>query len=682
MVRANLITCALLFSFVAAASAQPRAEYRAYWVDTFNTTLNNHADVQAVVDKAIASHANAIFAQVRRRGDAWYLNSLEPPPDFIPIEAGFDPLQDLIDTAHAAGVEVHAFVIMSAIWNKNPTFLPTSTLGPPLNPNHVFNLHGGYDPVTKTIVPGPDNWLTRSLVSGTFQGHRFGNDFHLDFGHPDAAAYTADVLRYLVNNYDIDGLHLDRIRYPDFSVSGQTPTTGTSIGYNVRSIARFDWVQGRPPGSPAPARNDPSWNQWRRDQVSNLVRRVYLETMATKPWVKVSAALIVFGGAPSTWGGAEAYWRVYQDWDAWLQEGVLDVAIPMNYKREHVATQVPMLDTWNEWIKDHQYNRASMIGLGNYLNGIEGSLRQVRRSLGPSAAGNSSIGVALYSMAGTNQSIPFPPSDLTPSNPFAIPPGPTGLRLFPDFAAGLTTGRSADGAVLFETIAPSIFADPATVPVLPWKANPQVGHVKGVIRDATGAVVDTGAVAIVRVDGAETAPGRRSATTATDGNGFYGGVDLAVGRYQVSITPVREAPYVYRCATVNVLPGQVSTFDIDLPVDRDDPVVTLAVTPDSLWPPDGTLHTITATVSATDASSLSLRLAVEDEYGRVAVAPMTTSGVGPISWTPAFQLESARDGGDRDGRVYTITLTATDEACNLATTTAAVTVPHDQRDKD
>jgi hypothetical protein len=224
-----------------------------------------------------------------------------------------------------------------------------------------------------------------------------------------------------------------------------------------------------------------------------------------------------------------------------------------------------------------------------------------------------------------------------------------------------------------------IFAEPAAIPVLPWKANPQVGHLKGVIRDAAGVVVDTGAVTIVRIDGDEAAPGRRTVTTATDGGGFYGGVDLSVGRYQVAVTPVRQPTYVHQC-TADVLPGQVTTLDIST-ADADAPVISLGVSPDSLWPPNGDLHTITATISAADASSMSLRLVVEDEYGRIDVAPMTTSGSGPISWTPAFQLESARDGEDVDGRVYTITLTATDLACNTATKTATVTVAHDQRDR-
>src|SRR5215208_7669154 len=107
-----LVALLLTMCVPAPAQAQTRTEYRAFWVDTFNTNLNNHNDVLAVVNNAKAAKANAVFVQVRRRGDSWYLNSLEPPGDRVPIQAGFDPLQDVINTAHAEGIEVHAFVIM------------------------------------------------------------------------------------------------------------------------------------------------------------------------------------------------------------------------------------------------------------------------------------------------------------------------------------------------------------------------------------------------------------------------------------------------------------------------------------------------------------------------------------------------------------------------------------------
>lgn len=599
--RLTFFAALFLVLFSMSATAQT-SEYRAFWVDTFNSALNNHTDVLTVVNNAKAANANMILAQVRRRGDAWYLNSLEPAPDFTPIAAGFDPLADLITTAHAEGIEVHAFVIMGAVWNKNPNFAPTATLGPPTNPNHVFNTHGGYNSATQQIVPGPNNWLTRSLIPDgtggiTFQGHRFGSDFWLDFGHEEAAAYSVDVLMHLVNNYDIDGLHLDRIRYPEFSVTGQTPSTGTNIGYNSRSIERFQ-IKNNIPINPAapPATNDPAWSQWRRNQVSNLVRRVYLNAIAAKPNLKVSAALIAFGGGPTTeasWNSAEAYWRVYQDWRSWTQEGILDIAIMMNYKSENTPAAQNQFNSWNEWTKNHQYNRSAMIGMGSYLNSIEGNLRQIRRSRQPSALGNSTIGVSFYSMATTNIAVA--------ANPFSLPTAgqSTPARSFAEFASALKTSKSIDGVTSYEdtTANPTpIFPQTATIPTLQWKIAPTKGHLKGFARRApletrggSGTPLDTADVTITNLADNSTR------TTATDGGGFYGGVDLTPGNYLVRA--VLNGDTVYSCVAP-VSAGTVTTADLN--PETTAPVTTTATNPSA---PNGSgffTEPVSVTLSATD----------------------------------------------------------------------------------
>jgi uncharacterized lipoprotein YddW (UPF0748 family) len=542
------LLCILLVLGSSTSNAQVRMEYRAFWVDTFNTTLNNHTDVVNVVNNAKAAKANAIFVQVRRRGDSWFLNSLEPPGDRVPIQPGFDPLQDIINVAHAEGIEVHAFVIMNAIWGRAPNLFP------PENPNHVFNLHGGFDAATNTIIPGPNNWLTRTLLPDTtpgstaisFQGHRFGNDFWVDFGHPDAAEYTVNVVMHLVQNYDIDGLHLDRIRYPDISISGQTPSTGTNIGYNPTNVERFQRHFNLPLDGPPPAPNNPQWSQWRRDQITNVVRRVYLEALAITPQLKISAALIAFGGigaTESSWNSAEAFWRVYQDWRAWTEEGIIDIAIPMAYKAEHTATIRPQYDQWDAWLRNHLYNRAGMTGQGSLVNAVEGTLRQTRRTLTPSAGPTNLSGIIFFSMATSNIAVS--------SNPFAIPPGATPVRPFTEFAAGLTTGKSVNGLVLYEPegMLP-IFNEPAAIPTFSWKLTPTLGHVKGEARRTDGTAFDTAAVTIENLDT------HSVRNTTTDGGGFFGAVDLQPGPYRAQVASL------YYC--FNVSPGTVANAESDI----------------------------------------------------------------------------------------------------------------------
>jgi uncharacterized lipoprotein YddW (UPF0748 family) len=674
---AVLFLVAVLWSLPTSAEAQ---QYRGFWVDTFNSNLNNHNDVVAAVNNAKAANANAIFAQIRRRGDAWYLNSLEPLPDGVPIASGFDPLQDLISVAHANGIEVHAYVIVAAIWNRSPTVLPLP------NPAHVFVKHG-FDPVAKKIYTGRDNWLTKTLLPDstpgagiTFGGYRIGAEFWIDLGHPDAAAYTADVFQHLVENYDIDGLHLDRIRYPEISVSGQTPISGANIGYNETNVARFNGHYGLP-ATNLPTPGNPAWMQWRRDQVTSFVRRVYLSALAVKPNLKLSASLIAFGGMSnpnneSSWNSAEAYWRVYQDWRGWTEEGVLDMAIPMNYKREHTSSERTMFDQWSEWTKNHAYNRSTLIGQGSFLNAIEGSLRQVRRSLQPSSTGHSTSGVAFFSMATPNVAVT--------NNPFSIPPNlNTPVRTISEFTSGLTTGRSGNGVTLYEdTVANpvAVFSAPASVPDMPWKSNPTLGYLKGFVKDESGAFLDTSAVTILRVDDGTTPTGRATVQTQSDGGGFYGGVDLAPGMYHVGFAPVAQAPYTTRC-TIEVRPGQVSTFDVT--IDRDAPQTSLSADPTTLWPPNHQMTTVTlngiTSDSGTGIDQITFR--VHDEYGLVEPEIATINGFGraDMNWMRTFELEAGRNGDDLGGRTYTVEVTATDRACNARTSSISVTVAHDQR---
>ncbi|HYP52024.1 MAG TPA: family 10 glycosylhydrolase, partial [Pyrinomonadaceae bacterium] len=571
------------------------------------------------------------------RGDAWYLNSVEPRPDFTPIAAGFDPLQDLIAEAHANGIEVHAFVIMSAIWGRAPNLFP------PENPNHAFNLHGGFNAATNTITPGANNWLTRTLLPDgsagiTYQGHRFGSDFWLDFGHPEAAAYTVEVVNHLVRNYDIDGLHLDRIRYPEFGIAAgqpaQTPANGANIGYNQTSVARFNARHNR---AGNPATGDALWSQWRRDQVSNVVRRVYLESLAIKPGLKVSAALIAFGGGPTTeaaWNNAEARWRVYQDWRAWTEEGIIDIAIPMVYKGEHTPALVTQFNQWNEWTKNHQYNRGALIGIGAANNSIEGTLRQTRRALlAPSTQGKTDLGVIYFSMATSNIAVT--------NNPLALPPGTTPARPFAEFASGLTTGKSVNGLTNYEDPLANpvpVFSQPANIPVLPWKTQPAVGHLKGFALRADSSALDTASVTITNLD----TNGARA--TATDGGGFYGGVDLTPGRYLVS---AELGPDKLFSCVAEVAAGQVTTADLG--AESTAPATTAATVPEA---PNGTNGWYTTNVS--------VALAAQDECSGVASTEYSLDG--GTTWTPyggVFQL--ANEG------TTTVLYRSTDRAGNVET---------------
>jgi uncharacterized lipoprotein YddW (UPF0748 family) len=333
------------------------AEVRAVWVDAFHAGIKTREQVDKLIADALRANLNTLIVQVRKRGDAYFSRSREPranDPDLAPEP--YDPLDYVVAQAHAAGLEVHAWLNIfnvgtsSRVWREHAT-----------------------------------DWGSRRPGGNPAGGY-------LDPGHPDAAAYTQQVLLNLVRDYDVDGIHMDYVRYPE----------GGDWGYNPTSVARFDLAYGRE-GVPAPS--DPEWSQWRRDQVTSFVRDFYGNATELKPALKVSAALIAFGAGPTTdqeWQRSRTYGEVYQDWKGWLEEGILDLGAVMNYDREWNPTQRLWFNAWIEWEKNHQGSRAILAGVGAFFNYPEDTHAQIRRARLPSAAGNQLAGVVLFSYASTN----------------------------------------------------------------------------------------------------------------------------------------------------------------------------------------------------------------------------------------------------------------------------------------
>lgn len=113
--------CLLLVCAVAAESAaqDTAPRWRAGFVDTFNSRVGNADEVATVVARAVAWNVNVLYVQVRRRGDAFYLDGSEPAPEGVTIDGGFDPLGDLLSKARAAGLEVHALLTLGPVWHLN-----------------------------------------------------------------------------------------------------------------------------------------------------------------------------------------------------------------------------------------------------------------------------------------------------------------------------------------------------------------------------------------------------------------------------------------------------------------------------------------------------------------------------------------------------------------------------------
>ncbi|MQS07768.1 family 10 glycosylhydrolase [Streptomyces alkaliphilus] len=485
-------------------------QWRSYWVDAFNEGIQSPARVSRVIEDALAVNANALIVQISRRWDCFCDRSLYPRTDAAIDPAPYDPLDEVIRQAREAGLEVHAWVNVNTLWNSAT---------PPRSPEHAFNRHG-------PTAEGADRWLNRR-ADGT---EMIGANSYIDPGHPAAVDHIVEAVRGLVREYDVDGINLDYIRHPD----GSAATGRSDWGYNEVSLARFRAATGRV-DTPHPA--DAEWTSWRRDQVTGLVRRLYLGLWEEDPTVRLSVNAVTYGHGPGVTGGWESsrpYTEVLQDWAGWLEEGIVDTVVAMNYKRQWMPDQAAMFAEWSEFLADHQSGRQAVNGPALYLNPIAESVEQARIALAPTAAGNTIAGWSGYSYANPSSAhVDGSPADRAAERDA--------------LARALTTGPRAP------------LAGRVGVPGMEWRERPTDGHLAGTVSLRDGTPVDGARVTarplLQGSGGSDAVPVAR-----TDGSGRFGLAHLPVGRYLVTLEPPAGTSGP-RTAVVRVTAGGVAAAD-------------------------------------------------------------------------------------------------------------------------
>jgi uncharacterized protein (TIGR03437 family) len=461
-------------------------QYRAFWADAFHDGYKTPAQVDRLVEDLKQAKANAIFYEARVRSNSYYRQSLEPFAEDASVPAGFDPLEYLILKAHAVGIEVHAWYVVYPLWRTGAA---------PVNPEHLYHKHG-------PPASGEDRWLNQSAAGV--------ETLALDPGHPGVLPYLMDVFLDPVRRYDIDGVHLDYVRYPE----------DADYGYNPHSIERFNRQSGR---VGRPVTREAAWSQWRRDQVTALVRQLYLRLQQVRPSAKLSAATVTWGNGPLTdaeYRGKDAYGYVFQDWRGWLEEGILDFSMPMNYFAE--PRYAAYLTRWAEYQKNRQYGRGYINGLGNYLNTVPDTLAQLDRVLSPSAEGKTPLGVSFYSYSATRSDDP----------------------------------AQKPNADFYKTIG-EYFREPAAAPELPWKTRPEKGHLMGRVEIRGGEMWWTDGLTAKL-----TARGGGEWQRRTDVSGFFGWVDLLPGEYRVTLESNGQQVHVSEWMTVEA--GKVAETPLQL----------------------------------------------------------------------------------------------------------------------
>lgn len=304
-----LIHVVLCYAFENFSNAwnTPKHEVRAVWLTTIGGIdwPHNYAqskssidkqknELCAILDKLQKANINTVLLQTRVRGTVIYPSNIEPWDGCLSgkpgVSPGYDALQYAIDECHKRGMELHAWVVTIPIgkWEKTGAVNLRKKQG-------------------KNIIKiGPDGYMNPESKQ--------------------TADYLENICAEITSKYDIDGIHLDYIRYPE-----------TWKG-------KLDKAKGR-------------------SYITRIVEQISKRVKALKPWVKMSCSPIgKHDDLPRYWShGWNARTTVCQDAQEWLRLGLMDQLYPMMYFKDN--NFFPFAADWQE----NNYGRMICAGLGIYF---------------------------------------------------------------------------------------------------------------------------------------------------------------------------------------------------------------------------------------------------------------------------------------------------------------------------
>lgn len=338
MAPRSTVLASLLLAMAAifwlAVPAAPRAQMlsstgaieddvRGLWV--LRSSLGSEKSVRQMVDTAKRAGFNTLLVQVRGRGDAYYNSRIEPRATELEDDpTNFDPLALTLTLAHAQGLRVHAWF--------NVDLVSSATLLPRFR-THIVSRHPEWLMVPRPLA-GKLSLMSPDLPAYVGEIARWtraqADNVEGLYLSPVTAAsrqYTTSVVADLAAQYDLDGLHLDYIRYPgdqfDYSATSLEEFRNEASPFlTTAERQRLDRLAGTTKTAWADALPD-EWSRFRRNRLTSLVTSIRTAARVARPGLQISAAVIPDAN--------EARNGRLQDWREWARAGILDAVCPMIY---------------------------------------------------------------------------------------------------------------------------------------------------------------------------------------------------------------------------------------------------------------------------------------------------------------------------------------------------------------
>ena len=298
----------ILLTLVCLTMQAQKHEVRAVWLTTIggidwprnHTAAAQKRELTTMLDQLQRVGINTVLVQTRVRASTIYPSAMEPFDICLTgthgRSPGYDPLQFIVDECHRRGMECHAWMVTIPIGKTSEA--------------RFKEFKRRHPELVKTI--GQEGFMNPEV--------------------PGTGDYLARICAEVTQHYDIDGIHLDYIRYPE------------------------TWAKPKGRGT----RNE---ERGRRENITSIVRKIHQAVKQQKPWVKLSCSPIGKSGDLTRYrsGGWNAYQAVFQDAQGWLRDGLMDQLYPMMYFRGN--NFYPFALDWQE----RSYGRTIVSGLGIYF---------------------------------------------------------------------------------------------------------------------------------------------------------------------------------------------------------------------------------------------------------------------------------------------------------------------------
>ena len=314
--------------------------------------------INAILEFAKKNNYNNLFVQVRGRGDAYYTSRLVPRSHLL-LKTSFDPLEYILKESKKYNLKIHAWLNVYYLWSSSNL---------PVQQDHLIRTNPSWldsnkpDPINVPVV------LNKMKLDRKFNGE----GFYLSPTHPEVDAHLQNIITEIVQNYSLDGIHFDYIRYHDLG-----------WGMNPTGLKFFLNYSGNIPGIPAlQIQEKPSFAEFKRSAITAFLSKASTRIRAYQPNCVISAAVKPnLNNARNTFG---------QEWDVWLAGGYIDWAVPMNYtSNEKIFNK--NIKIMKENLPERYHDRIIM-GIGVYNQDASSSGRKIYQ-----VAKNKFSGISIFS---------------------------------------------------------------------------------------------------------------------------------------------------------------------------------------------------------------------------------------------------------------------------------------------